>query len=67
MDTVEEVTEPVSSEFFCEDDEAARFGSSGQLSSDFLQDSLPPDHAVNLSNVSGKITNFISQNGHFIL
>ncbi len=35
LDTVEEVTEPASSEFFMEDDEAARFGSSGQPSSDF--------------------------------
>jgi hypothetical protein len=33
LDTVEEVTEPASSEFFPDDDEAARIGSSGQPSS----------------------------------
>ena len=52
LDTVEEVTEPASSEFFFEADEAARIGSSGQPSSDFQQDSLPPDH-MSTSNISG--------------
>ena len=50
LDTVEEVTEPASSDFFPDEDEAARIGSSGQPSSDFQQDSLPPDQA----SISGK-------------
>ena len=50
LDTVEEVTEPASSEFCPDEDEAARIGSSGQPSSDFQQDSLPPDQA----SLSGK-------------
>ena len=53
LDTVEEVTEPASSDFFPDEDEAARIGSSGQPSSDFQQDSLPPDYVMSLSNLSG--------------
>jgi hypothetical protein len=47
------VTEPASSEFFPDEDEAARIGSSGQPSSDFQQDSLPPDYVMSMSNLSG--------------
>ena len=51
LDTVEEVSEPVSSDFMLDSlplegaDNALRFGSSGNTSSsEFQQDSLPPDN-----------------------
>ena len=45
LDTVEEVTEPMSSfhESLPLDLDMAKIGSSGQPSSDFMNDSLPPD------------------------
>ena len=49
LTTVEEVSEPLSSDFIPDSlpndvyDNAARFGSSGTASSDFQADSLPPD------------------------
>ena len=55
LDTVEEVSEPASSEYWQLDSmDAARLDSSGQLSEDMaLQDSLPPDAAVPKSSMSG--------------
>ena len=49
LTTVEEVSEPLSSDFVLDslpndaNDNPARFGSSGTASSDFQADSLPPD------------------------
>ena len=48
LTTVEEVSEPLSSDFVLDSlpndcANAARFGSSGTASSDFQADSLPPD------------------------
>ena len=61
LDTVEEVTEPASSEYFQDslppDLDAAKMGSSGQPSSDFQNDSLPPDQV--LMSSSGALLGYI--------